>query len=69
MTPEHEAAIRRAAILGYHLAAIEHALDSLKAAGCMACLPEIIRQHVHAVAPHAPTELRIARRIVRGIYE
>ena len=69
MTPEHEDAIRRAAVLGYRLAAIEQAVEYAETSGNARYLPVIIRQHIAAVEPQAPHELACARRIVRGIYE
>ncbi|OPZ86748.1 MAG: hypothetical protein BWY76_00798 [bacterium ADurb.Bin429] len=68
MTPEHEAAVRRAAILAYKLASIEKSVVFAEQHGTVHLLPRIIADILADVASHAPDDMVWARKIAAGIY-
>ncbi|OPZ83651.1 MAG: hypothetical protein BWY76_02182 [bacterium ADurb.Bin429] len=68
MTDAHEAAVRRAAILAYKVAAIEKTVAFAERHGHTALLPRMIRDILADVERHAPEDMAIARRIAAGIY-
>ena len=68
MTPEHEAAVRRAAILAYKIGAIEKSVAFAEQHGTVHLLPRVIAEILADVATHAPDDMEWARKIAAGIY-
>ncbi|HOF89048.1 MAG TPA: hypothetical protein PLZ36_13240 [Armatimonadota bacterium] len=68
MTPEHEAAVRRAAILAYKLASIEKSVVFAEQHGTVHLLPRIVAEILADIEAYAPEDMEWARRIAAGIY-
>jgi len=64
----HEQAIRQAASLAFHLAAIENALRVAEEMNEFRFLPETIRYHISQAETVAADDLQRSRRILKGDY-
>lgn len=68
MDASHEQAIRQAASLAYHLAAVERAVEVAEELDALNLLPKMIRMHITLAEQVAADDLARCREIIRGQY-